>query len=207
MIPVADRIVRRMSAHGRGRWVCTPKDLLDLGSREAVDQALSRLVKAGRLRRAGRGLYDLPRISSVLERPAPVDLEAAVAALARRDAMRIMPDGATAAHRLGLTNVVPARAGYVTDGATRTVAIDGRTIRLRHAGPRVMRWAGRPAAPVAQALCWLGPDAVRDLRVVLILKRNLSDGVKRDLLRNGRDLPGWMQPLVRDIATDEAVAR
>ena len=206
MTQVADKIMRRMSARARGRWVCTPKDFLDLGSREAVDQALSRLVRAGRVRRAGRGLYDLPRISGVLKRPAPVDLEAAVAALARRDAIRIMPDGAIAAHRLGLTNAVPARVVYVTDGTTRTVPVDGRTIRFRHAGPRVMRWAGRPAAPVAQALRWLGPDAVRDLPIVLILKRNLPDVVKRDLLRNGRDLPGWMLPLAHDIATDEAVA-
>ncbi|MCY4141731.1 MAG: DUF6088 family protein, partial [Rhodobacteraceae bacterium] len=97
MIRTADKIMKRIAAHGRGQWVCTPKDFLDLGSREAVDQALSRLVKAGRLRRAGRGLYDLPRISGVLKRPAPVDLNAAVAALARRDGIRIMPDGATEA--------------------------------------------------------------------------------------------------------------
>ena len=66
MTRLADRIMKRLRAHGRGRWVCTPKDFLDLGSREAVDQALSRLVRTGRLRRAGRGLYDLPRTSAVL---------------------------------------------------------------------------------------------------------------------------------------------
>ena len=206
MTGVADAIMKRVNAHGRGRWVCTPKDFLDLGSREAVDQALSRLVGAGRLRRAGRGLYDLPRISAVLKRPAPVDLDAAVAALARRDGIRIMPDGATAAHRLGLTNAVPARAGYVTDGATRTVGIDGGTIRFRHAGPHVMRWAGRPAASVVQALRWLGPDAARDARVVAALKHRLPEAAKRDLARNGRDLPGWALPLVRDIAAEGATA-
>lgn len=76
---------------------------------------------------------------------------AAVAALARRDGIRIVPDGATAAHRLGLTSAVPARAGYVTDSVARTVAVDARTIRFRHAGPRVMRWAGRPGLAVVQA--------------------------------------------------------
>ena len=200
MTRLADRIMKRVRAHGRGRWVCTPKDFLDLGSREAVDQALSRLVRAGRLRRAGRGLYDLPRNSALMGRPAPVDLDAALAALARRDGIRIMPDGATEAHRLGLTNAVPVRSGYVTDGATRTVAIDGATVRLRHAGPRVMRWTGRPAAPVAQALRWLGPDAARDVRVASILERILPDEVKHDLSRNARDLPGWALPLARGIA-------
>ena len=206
MTRVADRIMKRVSAHGRGRWVCTPKDFLDLGSRQAIDQALSRLVKAGRLRRAGRGFYDLPRTSGVLKRPAPVDLEAAVAALARRDGIRIMPDGADAAHGLGLTNAVPAKVRYTTDGASKTVTIDGRTIRFRHAGPRIMRWAGRPAAPVAQALRWLGPAAAADARVVSVLKRRLPDAVKRDLYINIRDLPGWALPLVRDIAADRAVA-
>ena len=206
MTRMADAIMKRVSAHGRGRWVCTPKDFLDLGSREAVDQALSRLVEAGRLRRAGRGLYDLPRTSTVLKRPAPVDLDAAVAALARRDRIRILPDGATAAHRLGLTNAAPARASYVTDGATRTVEVDGRTIRFRHAGPRVMRWADRPAAVVVQALRWLGPAAARDPRVVATLRGRLPDAIRRDLSRNGRDLPGWALPLARDIAAERPQA-
>ena len=80
----------------------------------------------------------------MLKRPALVDLNAAVAALVRRDGMRITLDGATEAHRLGLTNAVPAKTSFVTDGATRTVGIDDWTVRFRHSGPRVMRWARRP---------------------------------------------------------------
>ena len=206
MTAMADKIMRRVSAHDRGRWVCTPKDFLDLGSREAVDQALSRLVKAGRLRRVGHGLYDKPRISSVLNRPAPAELDAAIAALARRDGVRIMPDGLVAANQLGLTNAVPAQVSYVTDGHSRTLEIDGRTVRFRHASPRVMQWAGRPAAPVVQALRWLGPRAAADGRVVATLRSHLPDEVKLDLLRHGRDLPGWALPLARSIASDAAVA-
>ena len=206
MTPMADKIMKRVSAHPCGCWVCTPKDFLDLGSREAVDQALSRLVKAGKLRRVGHGLYDMPRISNVLKRPAPVDVDAAIAALARRDGVRIMPDGLAAANQLGLTNAVPAKASYVTDGHSRTVKIDGRTIRFRHAGPSVMQWAGKSAAPVVQALRWLGPDAAADAQVVSILRRHLPDDVKLDLLQNGRDLPGWALPLARSITSDQAIA-
>ena len=202
MTGIADKIMQMVSVHDRGRWVCTPKDFLDLGSREAVDQALSRLVRAGRLRRVGHGLYDVPRISNVLDRPAPVDLDAAIAALARRDGVRLMPDGLAAANQLGLTNAVPAKASYLTDGHSRTLRIDGRTVRFRHAGPSVMKWAGRPAAPVVQALRWLGPHAAADGEVVSTLNRRLPDEVKLDLLRNSRDLPGWALPLARSIASD-----
>ena len=205
MMRIADKIMKRAAEHDRGKWVCTPKDFLDLGGREAVDQALSRLVKAGQLRRVGHGLYDMPRMSEVLKRPAPVDLGAAIAALARRDDVRIMPDGLVAANQLGLTNAVPAKTSYVTDGHSRTLTIDGRTVRFRHAGPSVMRWAGRPSAPVAQALRWLGPDAAADAQVVSTLSRSLPDSVKRDLFDNSRDLPGWALPLARRITADPAV--
>lgn len=206
MTGIADKIMQRVSVHDGGRWVSTPKDFLDLGSREAVDQALSRLAKAGRLRRVGHGLYDVPRTSNVLNGPAPVDLDAAVAAVARRDGVRIMPDGLVAANQLGLTNAVPAKASYVTDGHSRTLKIDGRTVRFRHAGPSVMRWAGRPAAPVVQALRWLGPRAATDREIVSTLNRHLPDNVKFDLLHNSRGLPGWALPLARSIASDRAVA-
>lgn len=206
MTGIADKIMERVSAHDSGRWVCTPKDFLDLGTREGVDQALSRLVKSGRLRRVGHGLYDMPRISNVLKRPAPVDLDTAITALARRDGIRIMQDGLVAANQLGLTNAVPAKVSYVTDGHSRTLKIDGRTVRFRHAGPSIMQWAGRPAAPVVQALRWLGPRAAANGVIVSTLSRHLPDDVKLDLLHNIRDLPGWALPLARSITGDQAGA-
>jgi len=203
---IADKIMKRVRSRGRGKWVCTPKDCLDLGSRAAVDQALSRLVTAGQLRRVGWGLYDMPRISGVLKRPAPVNIDAAIAAIARRENIRIMSDGMAAANQLGLTNAVPAKASYVTDGATKTVKIDGRTIHLRHAGPSVMHWAGKSSAPVVQALRWLGSHATDDPQVVATLMRRLPDSVKRDLVRNRRDLPGWAAPVAHSLMTDQPVA-
>ncbi len=206
MTGITDKILKRVRAHGRGNLVCTPKDFLDLGSRVAVDQALSRLVKAGKLRRVGRGLYDLPRMSAVLKRPAPASLDAAIAAVARRDGVRIMPDGIVAANKLGLTNAVPAKADYVTDGATKKVRVGDRTVWLRHVGPSVMTWAGRPAAPVVQALRWLGPNAASDPRTVTILQRHLPDDVKKDLVRGMRYLPTWATPIIDKVVDRIGVA-
>ncbi len=47
---IANKVIRRIRGKGRGS-VFVPKDFLDLGRRAAVDQALSRLVKAGTIRR------------------------------------------------------------------------------------------------------------------------------------------------------------
>lgn len=203
MITIAEKIMQRVTGHANGTWVCTPKDFLDLGNRRAIDQALSRLTKTGRLRRLGHGLYVLPRFSSVLNRPAPVNLDSVIAALARRDGARIMSDGMIAANQLGLTDLVPAKVSYVTDGHSRTVNVDGRTIHLRHASPSVMKWAGRRSGPVVQALRWLGPSTAANGKVIATLSRILPDDVKLDLLNNCRDLPGWAVPLVREVAGDQ----
>ena len=206
MARLADIILNRVSAKQRGEWVFTPKDFLDLGSRVAVDQALSRLVKGGQLRRVGHGLYDMPRTSNVLKRPAPVNLDAAIAALERRDGARMMADGHVAANRLGLTNAVPAKVSYLTDGYSRDLKIGGRTVRFRHASPSVMKWSGRPSAPVFQALRWLGRHAVSDPQVVSTLSRHLPDQVKTDLLRNSQDLPDWARKLTDSITSERPVA-
>ena len=201
---VAQRIMKRVRSRPRGQWVCTPRDFADLGRRSAVDQALSRLVKARKLRRVGHGFYDAPRWSPILKGPAPVDLDAAIAALARRDGVKIDPDGSVAANRLGLTNAVPARPRYVTDGTSRTLRIGGHTVRLRHTSPRKMRWSGKPAAPVVQALQWLGPDAASDPTVALKLRRQLSETVKHSLGRDRHHLSGWMIPIARSVTGDAA---
>jgi hypothetical protein len=78
MIRVTDKIMKRIRGYGRAQWVCTPKDFLDLGSRTAIDKALSRLVNDGLLRRISRGLYDLPPMSGILKRPAPPNVDAAI---------------------------------------------------------------------------------------------------------------------------------
>jgi hypothetical protein len=55
MQALADQIMERASTLPEGAPIAA-KSLLHLGTRAAVDQALSRLVRRGRLMRAGRGV-------------------------------------------------------------------------------------------------------------------------------------------------------
>ena len=206
MISLIEKIRRRVRVHGRGKWVCTPKDFLDLGSRAAVDQALSRLTKNGLLRRIGRGLYDFPRISNVLNRLAPPNVDAAVDALVRRDKIRVMPDGIVAANQLGLTNAVPAKTSYVTNGYTRTLKVGSRTVQFRHASQRLLAWAGRPSAPFVQALYWLGKNVASDPKMINTLRMKLSDVMKQDIMKNIGLLPSWMVTIVHKLELNQGIA-
>src|SRR3990170_2589891 len=101
---IADRVTA-----GPQSQVWTPIDFLDLGSRDAVDKALQRLVRADRLRRIDRGLYDTARINRLTKKPAVADYRQIIDALARRDQVRMLVDGLTAANDLGLTTAVPSK--------------------------------------------------------------------------------------------------
>ena len=103
-----DKIVERLRRQGQGK-VFTPKDFLDLGSRESVDQALSRLAKAETVQRLGRGLYCYPKINKRLGIIISPDVDEIASALARQTGSRIAPSGAMAANRLGLSTQVPAK--------------------------------------------------------------------------------------------------
>lgn len=204
MAGVAGKIMDRVGGHGRGRRVYTPKDFLDLGSRASVDKALSRLSKSGTLRRIGRGLYDWPRHSSVLDRPAPASVDAVVDAVRRRANIRVAPGNLAAANALGLTHAVPTRAEFIATRKVRDVTVGGRTVRFLPAGAVITPWIDSAAAPLVQALVWLhGSNATVD-DAIMTLRKRASRAAKVALAKGLNRLPGWAIPLARRIAENHA---
>jgi hypothetical protein len=192
---VPDRIMRRARAGGRG-GVFTPTDFLDLAARAAVDQALSRLVKNGKLRRLARGLYDYPKLHPKLGAlsPAPDDV---ARALARETGSQAQIAGAHAANALGLSMQVPAKSLYLTDGPSRRIVLGKRVVDLRHASPKHLVAPGSPAGTVVQALRHVGP--VRAADVAQVATRRLSASDKRVLASSVIQAPAWMRPTLISI--------
>src|SRR5271163_3016938 len=185
--------------HGRGRGsVFVPADFLDLGSREAVDLALHRLARKGTIRRLARGVYDFPKEHPVLGLLSPSP-EAVAKALAGRDHTRLQPAGAYAANALGLSEQVPAKAVFLTDGPSRTVKIGPTTIQLRRTTARNMAAAGKLSGLLIQGLRELGKEHVTPERRQY-LKRTLPADKRRALLKDLRLAPTWMHPIFRELA-------
>jgi hypothetical protein len=188
--------------HSRGRGsVFVPADFLDIGSREAVDVALHRLARQGTNRRLARGVYDFPKEHPVLGLLAP-SAEDIARALAGRDRTRLQPAGAYAANALGLSEQVPAKAVFLTDGPARTVKIGPTTIQLRRTTPKNMEAAGRLSGLLIQALRELGEEHVTPERRDH-LKRTLPADKRRELLKDLRLAPAWMHPIFRELAEEE----
>jgi hypothetical protein len=201
---VADRIADAQTVQ-----VWTPVDFLDLGRRDAVDKALQRLVRAGQLRRIDRGLYDTPRINSLTKQPAVADYRQIIDALARRDQVRMLVDGLTAANDLALTTAVPARVVIHTDARHRTIRFDNLTIEFKPTAPSKLYWAGRPAMRIVQALRWLKDTLPTDHDRILarlsaiVADRRHGKALREDLRTGLGTLPAWMQDIVRELLSTD----
>ncbi|MDY0273406.1 MAG: DUF6088 family protein [Advenella sp.] len=198
------QIVAHMNTANSG-IVWTPTDFTHFGSRDAVDKALQRLVAAGKLRRIDRGLYDLPKINSLTKKASAPDYRAIVDAIARRDQLRLLIDGMTAANDLGLTDAVPAHVIVHTDARRRAIQLDNLTITFKLTAPSRLYWAGRPAMRVVQALHWLKDtlpaDKPRIIKRLSALLDNSTQGkdIRQDLQAGFHTLPAWMQSIVREL--------
>ena len=195
--PVSRKIVVRLKAR-KGEAVPI-RDFFDLGTRHAVDQALSRLVRQGVIRRVRRGLYEYPRMGSLLKTPLIQSPDGLIRAWARQNGLRVVPSGAQAANLLGLSTQVPAKIVYYTNGRTQTLKFGSYTVKLLNRGPKTMEVRGRIAPLVFQALRHLGRDRVTP-EVIRRLQKILSRGNKAELNRNLRYAAAWMRPVIEKIA-------
>ena len=200
MQSVYKKVISRIYGTGRGS-VFSPSDFSDLGSRTAITTTLKRLKRAGTIRQVARGLYDYPRQDPRFGLLAPSP-DTVAKALGGRDAVRLQPSGAVAANLLGLSDQVPMRMVFLTDGRARRVQIGKNQIVFRKAASRQMATAGRISGDVIQALRWIGRNHI-DNDVIARLRRHLKPAQKIQLLKDLRFAPAWIAEIMSRIARKE----
>lgn len=163
--------------------------LVRCGNRAAVDQALTRLVRSGFLKRAARGVYYRPAENRFVG-SVPPSTEAVVSEIAHSRGETVVPHPVHAALAFGLTTQVPMRAIWLTDGRTRSVTVGGRKVELRHAAPSAFAHAGTLVGQALSALRYVGPTeapiAVKKVR------SKLAPEDYETLRQSTQVMPGWL---------------
>lgn len=212
-----DRIHDRIAKAAPG-GVWSRADFLDIGTPNAVEKAMQRLTRRGDIRRPYRGLYDKPATSKLTGKMAFPPRASFIDAIARRDKLRVLVDGMTAANDLGLTTAVPARSTIYADTYPRTIEIEASAgdpqatrpviykIDFKRISAKTAFWAGRPAMRVIQALTWFRDEQSSLDAAVNGIVRHLSCDpnrrlVAQDLRDNIHAVAAWMYPLVETIAS------
>ena len=191
------RIKNRILRKGRGA-VFTTSTFLDLGTRASVDQALSRLVKSGFVRRLSRGLYNFPKFNKLIGMLTPAPYEIAKA-IADANGYKILPTQAGSANFFGLSKQVPAKPIFYSDGPNRTYVLGKQIIKIRHASAKTMAGAGRISGTVFQALRYIGKKRINknDFQAIRrVLRKEDIEILKCDC----KNTSVWIQDSVEAIA-------
>lgn len=153
---VINHVKNRIIKHGRG-WCFTPKHFLDLNSDTGVQSALSRLQKDKFIRRLAQGIYDYPREHQTLG-ILPPKAEEVARAISEKNGIQFQPSGAYAANLVGLSEQVPGRIVFLTNGPSKRIKIGKQEILFRTTTEKNMYPAGTRVGLVIQAFRNLGKD-------------------------------------------------
>lgn len=154
MSSLSEEILRRAQCLPEGSLL-SAGDLLHLGSRRAVNQALARLAKDENLLRVARGLYVAPIVSRFGRRFPAAKMVIRSFAEATREV--IVVHGARSANALGLTRQMPVRQIFLTSGRSRILHLGKTEIVIKHAPKWQMVLGDSFAGEAIRALVWMGP--------------------------------------------------
>jgi len=164
--------------------------LASSGSYVNVRQTLSRLVAAGEIMRAARGVYVRPNMNPYLGVVLPPS-EEIIKILAKQTGEIVTIHGAEAVRQLQLSTQVPVRPVFNTSGTSRQIKIGKQIVTLKHISPRKLVQPGTMTCTVISALWYLGKNNVYET-VVNKIKQKLTEQQFAELLKNTHKMPRWM---------------
>jgi hypothetical protein len=193
---VEKSVKNKIVGHGRG-WCFTSGDFEGVGSDESIRQALSHLHKQKVIRRLAQGVYDYPKEHEVLG-IVPPDLNQVAKAIAKKNGVQIQPAGAHAANLAGLSEQVPGRLIFLTEGPSRKVKIGNQEIIFKKTTSKIMSSAGTREGLIIQAFKNLGKDHI-DKVVRARTRKFLEPSGEKEIRKNMKFAPAWIRALVFEI--------
>lgn len=195
MQTIEKNIINRVYGNGRG-WVFFGNDFADLGQADAIDKALSRLAKAGQIRRVLRGLYDYPKFSTMLNKALSADIDQVAHALARKFGWEIQVSGNAALNILRLSTQVPTRYVYHSSGPSRTYQLDSITLSFKKTALKDMGLKDAQSALLVQALKALKKKVLSQAE-----QRTIADYFPKQrhakIIKETRYVTSWVHELIK----------
>lgn len=185
---VAALINREIQSIREGEPFTTGR-FLKLGSRSAIDKALSRLVKDDHLERVSRGVFVRPKKSRFVGKVMP-DVSQVLEVIAEGHGETIQVHGAEAARRFKISTQMPTQPVYYTNGPSRELRVGMLKVRLMHTtSHRRLQHAGKKTGLALSALWYLGKEQVNSSTI-----QRIREGLSSDEFETLRmmSMPGWM---------------
>lgn len=196
MQSIEKRIITSVSKRGRGT-VISPSDYAGYGDSKTVQKSFERLAVSGKLLRVARGIYCYPKIDKLLGMGVLYPtLEEIAYAIAKRDKAKIVPTGAYALNKLGLSTQLPMNVVYLTDGSPRKIKLDSnKGIQFRHTSKKNLAFKNDFAMFLTFALREIGENNISENQLTHI--HRLISGVPLEVMKKDFALiPAWIRKII-----------
>jgi len=197
---VLNKEISRIYGNGRG-WVFTPKDFADLGARTSIDVGLHTLVAQNKIRRIGRGLYDYPKESKLLNKTLSPDYFLVAEAVARKNGWKIVPSGETILNKLRLSTQISSQYIFDSDGENSTVTVNDTKIMFRKAPLKDIGIKSKKGIFLVRAIKTLGKDRVND-KVIEVMKQAVSAKECKTILKETKIVTGWVYNIIQKVCKE-----
>lgn len=196
MQSIDDKIILSIKKCGRGKVYFT-SDFVRYGESKSANKALERLVKSNEIIRIARGIYYYPKIDKKLGLGVLYpSLETIAEAIAKRDKAKIIPAGAYALNRIGLSTQVPMNIVYQTDGSPRKIRIgNGKGIRFIRTAPKNLAYKNELTLLIVLALKEITVEKVTDEQIAHI-KKLLINEPKERVMQDSQLMPSWIRSII-----------
>lgn len=191
-----DKIFNTLKKCGRGT-IFSSADFRKYGESKSVSKAINRMSDDGLIIKVARGIYCYPKVDKTLGlgvlKPTIDEIAQYVA---KRDKARIAPTGTYALNILGLSQQIPLKIEYLTDGSPRHIPIyEGNTIQFIKTAPKNLAFTNKLAMLITFALKELGDGNLNDEQETII-KTLLAHENKESIEKDYRLMPAWIQKTI-----------
>lgn len=174
-------------------------DFVRYGESRAVNKALERLVLSETIIRVAKGIYYYPKIDKKLGLGVLYPSHETIAeAIAQRDKATIIPAGAYALNRLGLSQQVPMNIVFLTDGSPRSIRVgNGKGIKFVRTAPKNLAYKNRLVMLIVIALKEITEKKVTEEQIMHI-KQLLQNVSKESVMNDLPLMPAWIRTIIRN---------
>ena len=193
-----DNVFYFISGHGRG-WAFSSNDLIKKFERQQIDNVLSDLVKAKKIRRVSRGIYDYPKYSELLQKELSPDIEQVARAIGRKFNWRIEVSGQSALNILNLSTQIQAKYIYLSDGPNKSYKLfNDVEIEFKKSVLKDIGFKYKESSLIVQALKSLGKEHITD-EIIEIIKEQIEPKMYEKILKDTQSTTVWVYEIIKQI--------
>lgn len=189
--------IKQRIEHAGPGWCFNLRSFHDLNSETGVRSALTRLEKDKYIRRLAPGIYEFPMKHDVLG-IIPPDVNKVAEAIAEKNGSKIQPSGAHAANITGISEQVPSKIVFLTDGKSKRIKIENTELIFKKANPRLMAMAGTKEGLITQAFKFMKKENINSA-VKGRTRKFLEGRSTEELTKNLKNAPAWVRSIVLEI--------